>query len=160
MSHRESSSVKSTDLMDHEWAMIKQEIGHFDPLHTGYIPRKQLGNVLRQLKLIPTDAEVEQIGNHLDVHKTGSIKIEHIYPVVRTLWPKNHMQLENQLWDAFMFFDKEMKGKITQQELRKILLTYGLEPLPEKEVKRIIYEFTDPKDGMIEYGAIIRAWMK
>ncbi|KAF6774479.1 Calmodulin [Paragonimus kellicotti] len=146
--------------MDHEQEEIKKGFRFFDPNNIGSIPTAQLGNVLRWLKLIPTNAQIEALCAQLDPNKTGRIRAPMVYDAIASMWPSQPTELETKAWQAFLTFDKLDKGKLSSEEMRKILINSGLEPLQESEVKKILKENADPKDGSIEYGTLIRMWLK
>ncbi|KER31639.1 hypothetical protein X801_02238 [Opisthorchis viverrini] len=152
--------MKFTELMEHEQEEIKKGVRFFDPANTGSVATADLGKILRWCKLIPTNAEISALAEQLDPSRTGRISLPFVYNAVANMWPSYPGELERRAWGAFLTFDKCDKGKITPEDLSKILLGFGLEPLPENEVKKIIKESIDRKDGLIEYGMLIREWLK
>ncbi|KAF8572185.1 Troponin C skeletal muscle [Paragonimus westermani] len=146
--------------MDHEQEKIKKGFRLFDPNNIGSIQTAELGNLFRWLKLIPTNAQIQALCAQLDPNKTGLIRAPFVYNAIASMWPSQPAELETKAWQAFLTFDKLDRGKVSSEEMRKILTTSGLEPLPENEVKKILKQNADPKDGSIEYGTLIRMWLK
>ncbi|GAA40081.1 Myosin regulatory light chain [Clonorchis sinensis] len=147
-------------LPDHHKQAIQNCLRSFDPRNTGHVKSQNVGNILRSLKLIPTNEEISRRTEELDPHHTGFIATEDLYHVIAKMWPSSEAVFKRQIWNAFLLFDKEDRGKLSSQTLHKILTTYGKEPLTEAEVKKIIKDNADPQDGEIEYGSLIRQWMK
>ncbi|VDD83480.1 unnamed protein product [Mesocestoides corti] len=152
--------MKVEDMMDHEIAEVRTAFKYFDRENVGTILTSQLGDCLRWLKLVPSEAEIEGYKEACDPKKKGRVNFDTVLTVVAHLWIPDPQKREGQCWGAFLSFDNEDKGKLPAEELKKILMEVSEEPLPEKEVNQIIRKFVDKKTGMIEYGYIIRAWQK
>ncbi|KAA0199563.1 Calmodulin [Fasciolopsis buskii] len=148
------------DLMPHEIEQINKAINSFDLKNSGFLPTNRLGDLMRWLKMIPSEAEIETLTKILDPNGTGQIKRKLIVPAISEFWISVPQEFESKLWEAFLTFDKSDKGVLSEDLLRDILTKIGLEPLPEKEVKKIITDFQDPKTGTIEYGQLIRQWQE
>ncbi|THD25985.1 Calmodulin [Fasciola hepatica] len=110
--------------------------------------------------MIPSDAEIELLATQLDPGRTGRIRRKFIVPAISETWISVPQEFEAKLWEAFLTFDRSDKGVLTEDALRDIMMNIGLEPVPEKEMKKIITEFQDPKTGTIEYGMLIRRWQE
>ncbi|VDP67862.1 unnamed protein product [Echinostoma caproni] len=148
------------ELMPHEVEQMNKAIMRFDPNNSGFIQTSSLGNLMRWLKMIPSESEVAQLAARLDPEKTGRIKRKLIVPALSETWISIPQEFEAKLWEAFLVFDKQDKGVLSEDLMRDILTKIGLEPVPEKEVKKILRDFTNPKTGMIEYGVLIRHWQE
>ncbi|THD25987.1 Calmodulin-2 [Fasciola hepatica] len=152
--------MKLADLSSRDTETIKRGIKFFDTSNSGSVKTSQLGNLLRYLKLIPSNDEIEQIMEILDPNNTGSVSNVVLLHAIAELWPSHPNELEQRVWSAFLAFDKLDQGVLTVEEFRLILTGVGHEPIPEHEVKKIIRDFSDPKTGKVPYGNVIRTWMK
>ncbi|VDP67866.1 unnamed protein product [Echinostoma caproni] len=152
--------MKFADLSSHDAETIKKTVKIFEEGGSGTVKTAQLGNLLRYLKLIPTNAEIEQLTQVGDPQNTGQIRQTVLYHIIADLWPSNPSEVEQRVWSAFLSFDKLDQGVLTSEEFRLILTSIGHEPIPEFEVKKILKEFADPKTGKVPYGEVIRTWMK
>ncbi|CAL8098867.1 unnamed protein product [Calicophoron daubneyi] len=123
------------------------------------MPTANLGDALRLLKLIPTDIEVHRYAKLVDPKNSGTIKFEHFLSVAASLW-MNPAQLSGEAWAAFLIFDKCNTGRISTKLFMKILTAYGLEPIPHNEANKIIKKYSSKSTDTIEYGCLIRAWLK
>ncbi|KAF5398052.1 hypothetical protein PHET_08233, partial [Paragonimus heterotremus] len=72
----QSSIMKVGELSEKEVAEIMKGFRMFDPKNTGYIEDRQLGNALRWLKLIPSEAQIQSFLEVLDPKKSGWISME------------------------------------------------------------------------------------
>ncbi|KAA0199562.1 Calmodulin [Fasciolopsis buskii] len=151
--------MKLEDLSLIDIETIKKGLKLFDTSNSGSVKTSQLGNLLRYLKLIPSNAEIEQIQEILDPKNTGSVNEVVLLHAIAEMWPSHLNELEQIVWGAFLVFDKLDQGLLAPEEFRLILTCVGHEPIPETEVKKIIRDFTDPKTGKIPYGEVIRTWM-
>lgn len=147
------------DLMEHEVSEVRKAFRYFDRAGAGIIPTDKLGDCLRWLKLAPSEAEIDAYSKAADPRATGQIDFDTFLAVAAQLWIPDQ-QREAQSWAAFLCFDKLDKGKLSFDELKTIMTSTSEEPLPEKEVVQFLKKFADKKDGMIEYGYIIRTWQK
>lgn len=146
--------------MDHEVAEVRKAFKYFDHDNIGKIRTEDLGDCLRWLKLVPTEADIEGFMEAADHNKKGRIDFEIFLAVSAQLWIADLQKREGQSWAAFLCFDKADKGKLSEDEIKSIFTEITEEPIPEKEVNAIIKKFIDKKDNMIEYGYMIRAWQK
>lgn len=153
-------SMKFAELRQQDADTIRNGVKRFDTDGRGYIPTKQLGNVMRYLKLIPTNREIEELEKSMDAKNTGFIRDVLVEEVLAQNWPASSNELEKIAWNAFLTFDKKDQGRFTSDELRFILMDCGLEPIAEKDVIKIIRQNIDPATGFIQYGYLIWAWLK
>ncbi|EUB64660.1 putative calmodulin-like protein 6 [Echinococcus granulosus] len=152
--------MRVEDMMDHEVNEVRKTFRYFDRNNLGTIATDRLGDCLRWLKLVPSEAEISAFSVAADPEGTGTIDFDTFLAVAAQLWIPDLQQREAQSWAAFLCFDKLDKGKLSVEDMKTILTETSDEPLPEKEVNQIIKKFVDKKDGMIEYGYMIRAWQK
>ncbi len=152
--------MKVEDLMDHEIAEIRKAFKYFDYENVGKIKTIYLGDCLRWLKLVPSEAEIEAFIDAADPRNKGRVDFETFVAVAAQLWVADLQKREGQSWNAFLCFDKEDRGVLSQDLMKEILLEITEEPITEKEANAILRKFVNKKSGNIEYGYIIRAWQK
>ncbi|KAL5112215.1 Calmodulin [Taenia crassiceps] len=152
--------MRVEDMMDHEVNEVRKAFHYFDRSNLGTITTDRLGDCLRWLKLVPSEAEISAFSIAADPKGVGTIDFDTFLAVAAQFWIPDLQQREAQSWAAFLCFDKLDKGKLSVENIKTILTETSDEPLPEKEVNQIIKKFVDKKDGMIEYGYMIRAWQK
>ncbi|VDO06410.1 unnamed protein product [Rodentolepis nana] len=150
--------MRPEDLMDHEVNAVRKAFRYFDRIGNGRIKTTKLGDCLRWLQLVPTEAQIEALSQSVDPKSTGYINFNAFLEAAAQIWISDQHK-EGKIWDAFLHFDKNESGKISFNDLKQVLTEISTEPLPEKETNKILKKFVD-SNGMIEYGYIIRAWQK
>ena len=105
---------------------------------------QELSTVMRSLGQNPTDAEVQDMINEVDVDGSGSME----FPEFCVMMVKKMAEsdTENEVREAYRVFDKDRDGFISRQELRMIFAA-----LPEKLTHQEIEEMLDAadEDGML-----------
>ena len=119
-----------------------------DTDHDGFIASSQLGQVLRSIGQNPTDAEVQDMINEVDFDGTGSIE----FPAFLSMMAKKISDLyaEDEIREAFQFFDRDGNGYITRLELKSVMMNLG-EKLTDDECDQLVEEADIDGDGQINY---------
>lgn len=151
--------MKVSELSEADLASIKACFHFFDKYNRNCIMASDFANALRWLKLIPAEAQIEQILEAI-ASNTPIIRFDKFCAAAASLWYPSRSQLETELWDAFLQFDKMMIGSIPADEFKKILTKVGVEPIPEREADKVIRKFANKKTRLIEYAFLIRSWLK
>merc|ERR1712020_289307 len=125
-----------------ELATFKEAFTVFDKNQHGTITTKELSTVMRSLGQNPTDAEVQDMINEVDVDGSGAIEFPEF--CVMMVKKMQETDTENEIREAYRVFDKERTGGIAVSEMRLILSN-----LPEKWGDEEIEEMlqTADKDG-------------
>ncbi|VDP67863.1 unnamed protein product [Echinostoma caproni] len=151
--------MRVDDLTENDITSIRKCFTFFDRKNHGYIETEQLGNALRWLKLIPSEAEISVLQEFLDPQKTGTLSWERFLVAAAHVWFASPQQLQTHLWHAFIVFDPELKGVIPAETMKEILVTHGMEPIPEKEADKLIKRFKNPHN-QVEYSFMINEFMR
>ncbi|KAG5450828.1 Anosmin-1 [Clonorchis sinensis] len=125
----------------------------------GFIRSSQLGNALRWLKLIPSNAEIASLLEVINPSKTGLISLELFLAAAVELWYGPITNLELELWKAFEKFDKRLCGYVSSDKMYDILTRFGCEPIPEQEAIKLIKRFED-KNQRIYYAEMVRELLR
>ncbi|CAH8503671.1 unnamed protein product [Heterobilharzia americana] len=152
--------MKHQDLRSDEIELIKKTFHQFDYHNVGFISHKEFAKALRWLKLIPSNAQIAQVLQEIDPEHLGRIKIDAFVDSAVRFWFPTPQKFEEHLWDAFSLFDKDLKGSISSDLLKEILTIHGTEPIPEREVNKIIKRYEKKHQRTVEYASIINDWMK
>ena len=94
---------------------------------------------MRSLGQNPTDAEVQDIINEVDVDGSGSMEFPEF--CVMMVKKMEETDTENEIQEAYRVFDKDKDGYITRSEMRMILSA-----LPERLTQAEIEEILDAAD--------------
>lgn len=128
----------------------------FDKDKDGQITERELANAMYSLGQMPTDDEVRQMIQEVDINNDGKIDLDEFI----TLMTKNSpdTQTEDEVINAFRVFDKEGNGLISSSELKHIMMTIG-DKMTEEEAEEMVTEADIDEDGMINYEEFVRMMM-
>ena len=106
-------------LTEEQIAEFKEAFSLFDKDGDGTITTKELGTVMRSLGQNPTEAELQDMINEVDVDGNGTID----FPEFLSLMARKmkDTDTEEELIEAFKVFDRDGNGLISAAELRYIL---------------------------------------
>jgi calcium-dependent protein kinase len=133
-------------LDENEIVNLKNIFAAFDKHKKGQILYEELKQGLVQLKSSNiNEKQIQDLFKNIDVDKNG--KIDYTEFLAATLQKQNYLKIER-LYKAFCLFDKDNSGKITKDELMKVL---KVDKNQEKEIEKIIKEADKDEDGVINY---------
>lgn len=125
-----------------------------DPHDTGKINSRKLGNVLRNLGQLPTEAELHDLVDEIDEEGEGDIKFSEFEAMmIKRLEALNK---DESLQAAFKLFDRDDDGYISQVELRSLMFNMG-ERCTDEEFSDMIREIDTDNDGRISYQEFVYA---
>jgi calmodulin len=120
----------------------------FDRDGDGRITAKEVGPVMQSLGQRPSEAELEDMVNEIDIDGNGTIEFEEFLSMMSRQLREGDVEAE--VIEAFRVFDKDADGKITIAELTHIMKDLG-EPVGQEEVDEMIAQADTKKDGLIDY---------
>ena len=140
-------------LTEEQIAEFKEAFALFDKDGDGTITTKELGTVMRSLGQNPTEAELQDMINEVDVDGNGTID----FPEFLSLMARKMKETdtEEELMEAFRVFDRDGNGFISAHELRHVMTNLG-EKLTNEEVDEMIKEADLDGDGAINYEEFVR----
>ncbi|ELU09134.1 hypothetical protein CAPTEDRAFT_228814 [Capitella teleta] len=138
-------------LTDEEIQEYKEAFAMFDKDGDGTISTKELGIVMRSLGQNPTESELQEIINEVDMDGNGTIDFEEFV----VMMAKQQCLGPEELEQAFRMFDKDGDGFIDARELRHLLTNLG-EKLTETEVDEMIREVDIDGDGKVDYNEFVQ----
>ena len=125
----------------------------FDKDSSGTITTKELGTVMRNLGQNPSEEELKQLIREVDLNGDGTIDFkEFLCLMVKKM---DDSDIDQELQDAFKFFDGDKDGYITSLELRNAMNNLGDEYTPE-EAEEMIKEGDLDNDGRIDYDEFMK----
>ncbi|KAL2157282.1 hypothetical protein VTH06DRAFT_6220 [Thermothelomyces fergusii] len=139
-------------LEPHEIAEYRRAFEVFDKDRTGDITADELGKVMRELGLNPSEAELQDLINEVDINKDGVISFEEFLALMSQSGKETDK--EQELLKAFAVFDKDKNGTISSDELRNVLKSLG-EKLTDEEVDEMIKIADRNGDGVIDYNEFV-----
>lgn len=154
MAHHQSESFSATDpskLTDSELDCLKEAFSLFDADHDGEITVYELGRVMRNHGLNPTDEELEDMIRNVDKNSNGAIDFNEFIEMML----RRDAKVEEDVMHAFRVFDRDGDGYISVEELRLTMNNLG-EPLTDHEVRSMIEEADLDGDGRINFQEFAR----
>ena len=125
----------------------------FDKDSSGTITTKELGTVMRNLGQNPSEEELKQLIREVDLNGDGTIDFkEFLCLMVKKM---DDSDIDQELQDAFKFFDGDKDGYIPSLELRNAMNNLGDEYTPE-EAEEMIKEGDLDNDGKISFDEFMK----
>ena len=132
---------------------LKAAFQIFDKDGDGLIDVKELETVLRNLGQNPSQEDLKQIINEIDLEENGAINFnEFILLMIKKL---NDNDTEEELIETFKIFDRDGDGYITASELKSVLTSIN-EETTNQEVDEMIKEADVDGDGKIDYLEFVK----
>ena len=125
----------------------------FDKNKDGVITTKELANIMRSLNQDPTEEELNEMIEEVDLDKNGEVDFEEFITLMNRR--SKEIDIEEEVLNAFKIFDKEGNGLISITELRHIMMTLG-DQLTEEEIDDMLKEADNDGDGYINYEEFIK----
>lgn len=131
----------------------KEAFSLFDQDRDGKITSRELGTVMRSLGQTPSESEVADMINEIDMDNDGTVD----FPEFLTMMARKMKDTdsEEEVREAFRVFDRNGNGYISAAELRHVLTSIG-DKLTEDEADEMIREADVDGDGQINYEEFSR----
>uniref|UniRef100_A0A4D5R9R9 Calglandulin n=1 Tax=Scolopendra viridis TaxID=118503 RepID=A0A4D5R9R9_SCOVI len=139
-------------LTDEQVAEFKEAFMLFDKDEDGTITSSELGVVMRSLGQRPTENELRDMVNEVDVDGNGTIEFNEFLQMMSKKMKDSDS--EEELREAFRVFDKNGDGFISASELRHVMTNLG-EKLTDEEVDDMIKEADMDGDGLVNYEEFV-----
>lgn len=130
----------SNNLTEEQIQEFKEAFTLFDKDNNGTISKQELSTVMRSLGLSPSEQEVTDLMNEIDLNGNKSIEFSEFLTLMSRQLKQNDSEME--LLEAFKVFDKNGDGYISSAELKHVLTSIG-EKLSDAEVDEILKEVAD-----------------
>ncbi|GBL50091.1 Calmodulin [Candidozyma auris] len=139
--------LRAEKLSEEQIAEFKEAFSLFDKDSDGKITTKELGTVMRSLGQNPSESELTDMINEVDINSDGSID----FPEFLTMMARKMKDTDSEaeIAEAFKVFDRNGDGKISAAELRHVLTSIG-EKLSDADVDQMIKEADTNNDGEID----------
>ena len=124
----------------------------FDKAGDETITTNELGTVMRSLGQNPTEAELQDMINDVDVDGNGTID----FPEFLTIMARKMKDTdsEEEIREAFRVFNKSGNGFISGAELKHVMNNLG-EKLTDEEIDEMIRESDIDGDGYVNYEEFV-----
>jgi calmodulin len=140
-------------LTEEQVTEFKEAFSLFDRDECGTIPVSMLGTVLRAIGQNPSESELTELINELNVGDSGLVDFPRFLNLMarRPTMP----DFQEEFREICRCFDKDSTGLITVSELRQIILNLG-EVISDEEITR---DWVDGGSGRVNYEEFIRVMM-
>ncbi|KAL0491581.1 calmodulin [Acrasis kona] len=122
-------------LSDSQKAEFLEAFSLFDSDGDGTISKKEVRTVLRVLGNKKTDEEVKVLIKDLVSENSDNITFDNFLLLMAKEVKDTY--IEKELRDAFLVFDKDKNGQVTEKELKHVLRTMGLK-LEKEEFENMV----------------------
>ena len=132
---------------------FKEAFEIFDKDRDGYITTKELGDIMKNLGQTPSEAELQDMINEVDIDGNGTIDFKEFLGLMAR--KMRDSDTEEELIEAFKVFDRDGNGLIGADELLHVMTSLG-ESVTLEEVEEMIKEADLDGDGYINYEEFVR----
>ncbi|CAL8099119.1 unnamed protein product [Calicophoron daubneyi] len=152
--------MKVKELQSTDLELIYKTFKFFSPKDQSVMPISRMGDALRWMKLIPSEAQLQKYAELIDPDNTGEIDVNKFMITAADLWFPTPKEMEKHLWAAFEVFDQSLTGTISSELLKDILVHTGTEPIPISEADKLIKQYEDKETHQVSYSIIIHELME
>ena len=148
--------MSSDSLTEDKINEFKEAFEIFDKDKDGYITTKELGDIMKNLGQTPSEAELQDMINEVDIDGNGTIDFKEFLGLMARKMRDNDS--EEELIEAFKVFDRDGNGLISNVELQHVMTSLG-ENVSMDEVDEMIKEADLDGDGYINYEEFVKMIM-
>ena len=115
--------MSSDSLTEDKINEFKEAFEIFDKDKDGYITTKELGDIMKNLGQTPSEAELQDMINEVDIDGNGTIDFKEFLGLMARKMRDNDS--EEELIEAFKVFDRDGNGLISNVELQHVMTSLG-----------------------------------
>ncbi|XP_034397546.1 calcium-binding protein 1a isoform X3 [Cyclopterus lumpus] len=146
------------ELRPEEMDELRDAFKEFDKDKDGFISCKDLGNCMRTMGYMPTEMELIELSQRINMNLGGHVDFEDF---VELMGPKLLAETADmigikELKDAFREFDTNGDGAISTSELRDAMKKLLGQQVGLKEVEDILREVDLNGDGLVDFEEFVR----
>ncbi|XP_035253352.1 calcium-binding protein 5b [Anguilla rostrata] len=137
---------------------LREAFQEFDKDKDGLISCKDLGNLMRTMGYMPTEMELIELGQNINMNLGGRVDFEDF---VELMTPKLLAETAGmiglkELKDAFKEFDVDGDGAITTEELRSAMSKLLGEQMNRGEIDDVIRDADNNGDGTVDFEEFVK----
>lgn len=153
MNKETETTLAQRELTPAQLREFKAAFNLFDKNHDGTIDVNEMATVMRSLGQVVSQNEIVEMIAQGDGDGDGSIDFDEF--VIMMAAKLRTMDSEEEMKEAFKFFDKKGTGFITFDKLKSVMVTIG-ENCSDAELKEMIMEADMDKDGQVDYEEFLK----
>ncbi|XP_036792210.1 calcium-binding protein 1-like [Oncorhynchus mykiss] len=154
------SSVFGQDrkLRPEEIDELRDAFKEFDKNKDGFISCKDLGNCMRSMGYMPTEMELIELSQQINMNLGGHVDFEDFVELMgpKLLAETADMIGVKELRDAFKEFDTNGDGAISTSELREAMRTLLGQQVGHRDIEDILRDIDLNGDGHVDFEEFVR----
>ncbi|XP_054850055.1 calcium-binding protein 5-like [Eublepharis macularius] len=137
---------------------LREAFEEFDKDKDGYISCKDLGNLMRTMGYMPTEMELIELSQQINMNLGGRVDFEDFVEMMspKLLAETAGMIGLQEMRDAFKEFDANGDGEITLDELYQAMQRLMGERLTTREIADVVKEADVNGDGTVDFEEFVR----
>ncbi|KAL7850419.1 hypothetical protein SRHO_G00197680 [Serrasalmus rhombeus] len=137
---------------------LREAFCEFDKDKDGFISCKDLGNLMRTMGYMPTEMELIELGQNINMNLGGRVDFEDFVDLMapKLLAETAGMIGLKELKEAFKEFDLDGDGAITINELRHAMQKLLGETSNRKEIEDVVREADNNGDGTVDFEEFVK----
>ncbi|XP_061741504.1 calcium-binding protein 5-like isoform X5 [Nerophis ophidion] len=152
------ASRRQRTLTHEEVEELREAFVEFDKDKDGFITCKDLGNLMRTMGYMPTEMELIQLSQNINMNLGGRVDFEDFLELMtpKLLAETAGMIGLKELKEAFREFDIDGDGCITSDELRHAMVKLLGAQTSKKEIDAVVREADRNGDGTVDFEEFVR----
>ncbi|KAK7167459.1 hypothetical protein R3I94_001761 [Phoxinus phoxinus] len=149
-------------LADEEIEELREAFAEFDKDKDGLISCKDLGNLMRTMGYMPTEMELIELSQNINMNLGGSVDFQDFVDLMapKLLAETSGMIGLKEMKDAFKEFDMDGDGSITIEELKHAMLKLLGENTNKREIEAVVQEADNNGDGTVDFEEFVKMMSK
>ncbi|XP_036408746.1 calcium-binding protein 5b [Megalops cyprinoides] len=137
---------------------LREAFAEFDKDKDGLISCKDLGNLMRTMGYMPTEMELIELSQNINMNLGGSVDFDDFVELMapKLLAETAGMIGLKELKDAFREFDVDGDGEITTEELRHAISKLLGKQMNRREIDDVIREADYNGDGTVDFEEFVK----
>ncbi|XP_059895929.1 calcium-binding protein 5b isoform X1 [Gadus macrocephalus] len=158
---RRGNRRQQRQLTNEEIEELREAFEEFDKDKDGFISCKDLGNLMRTMGYMPTEMELIELGQNINMNLGGRVDFEDFVELMtpKLLAETSGMIGLKELKDAFKEFDLDGDGSITTEELRHAMTKLLGEQTTKTEIEQVVREADKNGDGTVDFEVTTKETM-
>ncbi|XP_051540595.1 calcium-binding protein 1b isoform X3 [Myxocyprinus asiaticus] len=151
-------SKKNRELRPEEMDELREAFKEFDKDKDGFIGCKDLGNCMRTMGYMPTEMELIELSQQINMNLGGHVDFEDFVELMgpKLLAETADMIGVKELRDAFKEFDTNGDGQISTAELREAMKKLLGQQVGHRDLEDILRDIDLNGDGHVDFEEFVR----